>query len=273
MKKVIYLIIAAFCIMAPINASAQTCTTDYPNICDHVMQNGTGYGIVSQSTSSSAIYGTTTSAVAGFFEANTNNAVQGQCYINNASGVYGVNYSSGYGVSGRVSPAGNGIAIYGDNNSTASGAWAANFNGRMFVSNGINVNGTCIAGNCSSDERLKKNIQPLQSSLDTIVKLRPVSFEWNAPNGTDRTTGMQIGFVAQDVERVKPEWVGVDGQGFKTINMGALGPMLVDSVRSLKTENDNFRVIVFILEMVIMGMVLVMFGMFFILWNKVAVKK
>jgi hypothetical protein len=40
---------------------------------------------------------------------------------------------------------------------------------------------------------------------------------------------------------VKPEWVGVNDDGFKTINMSHLPVMLVDSVRTLKMENDDLR--------------------------------
>ncbi len=41
---------------------------------------------------------------------------------------------------------------------------------------------------------------------------------------------------------MKPEWVGVDDKGFKTINTSGIEIMLVDSVRGhLKAENDDLR--------------------------------
>jgi hypothetical protein len=52
---------------------------------------------------------------------------------------------------------------------------------------------------------------------------------------------MQRGFIAQEVEKVLPEWVGVDKAGFKTINMTGIEPMLVESIRELKTENDALK--------------------------------
>jgi hypothetical protein len=94
---------------------------------------------------------------------------------------------------------------------------------------------TCISGTCSSDVRLKKDIQSLVGSLDTLTKLRPVTFEWKDPA---RGEGTKAGFIAQEVEEVKPDWVAVDDQGFKTINMDRLPVMLVDSVRTLKLQND-----------------------------------
>jgi hypothetical protein len=52
---------------------------------------------------------------------------------------------------------------------------------------------------------------------------------------------MQRGFIAQEVEKVMPEWVGVDKEGFKTLNLTGMEPMVVESLRTLKTENDELR--------------------------------
>jgi len=67
-----------------------------------------------------------------------------------------------------------------------------------------------IAGNGSanvqfvalSDERLKENIQPLSGSLDKVLALNPVSYDWKE-NGEH----IEAGFVAQEVEQVLPEYV------------------------------------------------------------------
>lgn len=55
----------------------------------------------------------------------------------------------------------------------------------------------------NSDRRLKTNIKPLENSLDKILKLQGVSFNWKCiPNVHN-----QIGFIAQDVEKIFPEVV------------------------------------------------------------------
>jgi hypothetical protein len=59
----------------------------------------------------------------------------------------------------------------------------------------------------SSDTRIKKNIQPLTGALDKLTQLRGVSFEWINPADHANQTGRQAGFVAQEVERVFPNWV------------------------------------------------------------------
>jgi hypothetical protein len=226
------------------------------------------YGLDTASTSGFGIYGaamgvgatgvygtateTTDSAGTGVEGYSTSgNGVVGHTDVNAASGVYGYNDSSGIGgigTAGGITTPGLGIAIYGNNATTNANGWAGYFNGKVYITAGLSVNGTCVSGNCSSDERLKKNIKPLVGALDDLVKLRPVTFEWKETDGPDHSVGVQTGFIAQDVEKVKPEWVATDDQGFKTINMARLPVFLVDSVRTLKLENDDLRVRIKALE-------------------------
>lgn len=58
----------------------------------------------------------------------------------------------------------------------------------------------------TSDERDKQNVQPLNSGLNAVLQLKPVSFQWK--NENSRTgTGINMGFIAQDLERVIPNAV------------------------------------------------------------------
>ena len=59
----------------------------------------------------------------------------------------------------------------------------------------------------TSDARVKKNIEPLHGALARLTQLRGVSFEWVHPADHANQTGRQGGFVAQEVERVFPDWV------------------------------------------------------------------
>lgn len=54
-----------------------------------------------------------------------------------------------------------------------------------------------------SDKRMKKNIQPMESMLDMINKLQPVSYIIK----TDATNTQRLGFIAQDVQKVFPSFV------------------------------------------------------------------
>ena len=103
--------------------------------------------------------------------------------------------------------------------------------------------GAALAGTCSSDVRLKQNIERFSPVLDKVIQLQPVSYEWQAdahPDyhfGPERTTGL----IAQEVERFFPEMVGTDAHGYKTVNYSELPLLLLQAMRDLKTENDKPR--------------------------------
>ncbi|MCC6759316.1 MAG: tail fiber domain-containing protein [Candidatus Omnitrophica bacterium] len=86
----------------------------------------------------------------------------------------------------------------------------------------------------TSDAGLKKDITPVQDSLDKISRLKGVSFEWK-DNPSDQRKHM--GVLAQDVERIFPEAVyGQDGS--KGVDYPALIAPLIEAVKELKNKNE-----------------------------------
>lgn len=66
----------------------------------------------------------------------------------------------------------------------------------------------------SSDNRLKKNVQPIKNALDKISQLQGINFEWINPAEHGDMSGTQGGFIAQDVEKTFPKWVSrIDPSG------------------------------------------------------------
>lgn len=59
----------------------------------------------------------------------------------------------------------------------------------------------------TSDSRLKRNIRPITNALDKILKLKGVNFEWINPEEHGNMTGAQGGFIAQEVEKIFPNWI------------------------------------------------------------------
>jgi hypothetical protein len=92
-----------------------------------------------------------------------------------------------------------------------------------------------------SDARLKHNIQPLRGSLEKLLKLRSVTFEYNdnVPEAGG-LKGTQIGFIAQEVEKVFPAWVGQSEKtGYKTVSITGFESLTVQAFRELRAEMDN----------------------------------
>ena len=92
----------------------------------------------------------------------------------------------------------------------------------------------------ASDARYKKNVTPLGNALDSVLKLRGVSYNWNKVKYPDQnfTDDGQIGFIAQEIEKIFPELVMTAPDGYKAVNYVGVIPVLVEAVRTLKNEND-----------------------------------
>jgi hypothetical protein len=193
-----------------------------------------GYG------SAVGVYGTPAASGAVGVEGNSSAGYGVYGISGTSDGVHGYSNSSFSGVAGWNDGSGAGIWGY-----SASG-YAGYFNGSAHVTGAL----TCGSG-CTSDERLKNNIAPLKGSLDRLLQLKGVSFEWKDPTEhkfeVGHGAGTQIGFIAQQVESVFPNWVdddgykAKDGVTYRTMDLRQIEALEVESIRELKAENDELR--------------------------------
>lgn len=103
----------------------------------------------------------------------------------------------------------------------------------------------------SSDVRVKKNIVTLDDGLATLMRVRPVSFEYvdAYKAGKQGMDGTMRGFIAQEVEEVVPDMVQkVDEKfgdkeisDFRVLNSSGFTPILVRAIQEIKEENDSLR--------------------------------
>ncbi|RYY49099.1 MAG: tail fiber domain-containing protein [Chitinophagaceae bacterium] len=94
---------------------------------------------------------------------------------------------------------------------------------------------------CASDFRYKKNIHPIQGALENVLKIKGVNYDWKQEefpdqNFTDKT---QVGFIAQDLEKIYPEMVFTDAKGYKSVDYARLTPILVEAVKELSAKADR----------------------------------
>ncbi|WP_041577967.1 tail fiber domain-containing protein [Bdellovibrio bacteriovorus] len=118
-----------------------------------------------------------------------------------------------------------------------------NSGSRKFFVNG--TSGGTAAWENLSDARLKTDIQVVPDSLQKILSLRGVTFNWrhDVRPDLDLIEKKDMGVIAQDVERVFPEAVDKDEKGFRAVAYTKLiGPMieafkeLYKSVSGVKAE-------------------------------------
>ena len=104
----------------------------------------------------------------------------------------------------------------------------------------LDVNGTINAINYStiSDRRFKKDIQPINSSLELINRINPVSYLTIEQNEGDRKN---YGFIAQDLHNIIPEAVNVPANKSHkyTIEYMSIIPLLTKSIQELSEKINN----------------------------------
>ncbi|MCB0338213.1 MAG: tail fiber domain-containing protein [Bdellovibrionales bacterium] len=90
----------------------------------------------------------------------------------------------------------------------------------------------------ASDARLKKNVEPIENSLEKVLALRGVTFEYIDPKEVHEQPGVQTGMIAQEVEKVFPEWVIEGADGYKRISVKGFEALMVEALRELRAEKD-----------------------------------
>jgi len=92
-----------------------------------------------------------------------------------------------------------------------------------------------------SDKRLKKNIKNYKRGLDLILKIRPVSYQYNGEAGT-KTGTEHIGVLAQELQEVAPSMVSK----YMHVDAGDNGKEYVDGVpeglKFTKTEKEYLSI-------------------------------
>jgi hypothetical protein len=121
---------------------------------------------------------------------------------------------------------------------------------------GINVTPSGTSGrlDCSndvvafstSDKRLKENIKPLENSLDKVLKISGVSFDWKELTEEEKKTihgneGHDVGVIAQEIEEVLPEVVTTRESGYKAVKYEKIVPLLIEAIKEQQQQINKLE--------------------------------
>lgn len=120
---------------------------------------------------------------------------------------------------------------------------ALEINGNLNITGGnISTDTNISANNMSavtftytSDRRYKQNIRNIDDGLDKILQLEGIYFERIGSGNHD------IGLVAQDVEKVFPEIVRTDDDGFKYVDYAKIVAPLIGAIKTQQQELEELR--------------------------------
>jgi hypothetical protein len=118
-----------------------------------------------------------------------------------------------------------------------------NLTNRTFYVNG--TSGGNFGWETLSDSRLKKNVVTLENSLDKVLKLRGVNFEWKESDSKEK--GIRMGFIAQEAEAIVPEVVNTEGE-YLLMQYAPITALLVEAIKEqqkvineLKEKNNDLE--------------------------------
>lgn len=102
-------------------------------------------------------------------------------------------------------------------------------NGNMTISGKMNSSGIEEL----SDLRFKRNISPLKNALNNLLKLEGVTYNWRVVDFPNKAfdEGLEIGVIAQEVEKIYPEVVSTDSEGYKAVQYSHLVPVLIEAIK------------------------------------------
>jgi Chaperone of endosialidase len=97
----------------------------------------------------------------------------------------------------------------------------------------------------SSDKRLKKNIAPLQLSLNKLLQLNGYTYNWISK---DKDPNEQIGLMAQEVQKLYPQLVSEikkeNGETSLAVNYIGLIPVMVESIKEQQKQIGELKQLV-----------------------------
>jgi hypothetical protein len=92
--------------------------------------------------------------------------------------------------------------------------------------------------NETSDIRWKKDILKVENALTKVEALRGVNYNWRKDEFPEKNfeSGLQLGLIAQEVEKVVPEVVDTDDKGFKSVEYSKLVALLLEAIKDQQKQ-------------------------------------
>ena len=106
---------------------------------------------------------------------------------------------------------------------------------KLYIAGNVAVTGTVTN---PSDARYKTNITELTGVLPDLIRIRSVSYDWDNNRFPEMKfgSGIQLGFIAQEVEPLFPELVVTDSNGYKSLDYSKMTVLLLQAVKEQQQQ-------------------------------------
>jgi hypothetical protein len=119
---------------------------------------------------------------------------------------------------------------------------------RLSLTSGGNITAT---GNITaySDARIKREICTIENALEKTLALRGVTyFRTDDRIKEEDKQKRKVGVVAQEVERILPEVVCENTDGFKSVDYGNITALLIEAIKEQQTTIESLKDRILVLE-------------------------
>jgi len=96
----------------------------------------------------------------------------------------------------------------------------------------------------SSDRRFKDHIQKINQPTEKLNQLNGYTYTWRDKKdfpGQVMGEGKDMGVIAQEVEKVFPDAVSTNKEGYKSVNYNALIPVLIEALKESNKKIENLE--------------------------------
>ena len=92
-----------------------------------------------------------------------------------------------------------------------------------------------------SDERWKKDVVQIEDALQKVLAMKGVYYNWKTDEFPENkfTNKHQVGFIAQELEKILPEVVNTDSKGYKSVMYGHVVALLVEAIKDLESQLEE----------------------------------
>ncbi|HWO57897.1 MAG TPA: tail fiber domain-containing protein [bacterium] len=116
---------------------------------------------------------------------------------------------------------------------------------QFYGSGDFHASGVICAANhaCPSDERLKEDIHPLSGALAGISQLQGVTYCWNAEARREQSlpADRQVGLLAQNVQKIIPQAVSEQPDGYLAVDYARLVPLLIEAIKEQQGQIESLK--------------------------------
>jgi hypothetical protein len=121
--------------------------------------------------------------------------------------------------------------------------WQDNPNDCCYIAVGCE---TTFSTTCGSDSRLKNEIKTLTNTLENIMKMNPVEFDWSETyyqydSLKEKGKLKSLGFIAQEMREIYPEVVHLTHDGYYYIIYNELNSVLVEGIKEQQVFIDDLE--------------------------------